>query len=326
MANALYWIFLCCISLASHPGFGADLIRNVKTIVLPFAPGAYNASIIAWEEGYLLAYRYDIYVTPVVNHQSQNFQYIGLVRLDKEFNPLDRGKICVELGNRSYDPRLVRVGDAIYLIYCSARPEDINSISSSQLCLTRVHSQGGYFTVDPPTVLSVAFQNHWEKNWVPFSYNDSLFLSYSIHPHRVILPKTSGACDFLFETEPSVIWDFGIIRGGTPAILVDGEYLAFFHSSVWNPAAGRYIYSMGAYTFSARPPFQLTRISSLPISHPDFYSTPTNELTNSHVIFPSGLIVNGSKIQVSYGENDGAIKVIEIEKNALFESLKLIKN
>jgi hypothetical protein len=70
---------------------------------------------------------------------------------------------------------------------------------------------------------------------------------------------------------------------------------------------------MGAYTFEAQPPFRLTRISSELFSHEDFFSTPKNGVTTSNVVFPVGLAIKDGVILVSYGENDAAIKVMEID-------------
>ena len=83
-----------------------------------------------------------------------------------------------------------------------------------------------------------------EKNWPMFEYNGTLLFITSIQPLRVIVPvphpnealyqKTginfghtvsfSGATDYC--------WNFGTARGGTPALRVGDEYLAFFHSNV----------------------------------------------------------------------------------------------
>lgn len=311
-----------------------DLIRNIHKVVLPKNLNSfiYNGSIIQYGEGYLLAYRYDIYRTPtkenlqhnVTSPQSKHFpyfqQYICLVQLNKNFQVVDKKPyFCSELGNRSYDPRLVYIADELFLIYTCARSEDIDSLRSSWMCTSKVHSDGKGFKCDPPLPLQLEPHTQFEKNWVPFDYNRTLHLGYTINPHVVLSSSPEGNCSIIHKTSPSISKDFGIIRGGTPAILVDGEYLAFFHS-VLNG-----VYSMAAYTFEASPPFHLTRISPQVITHPDFYSTPkSNPISSYNVVFPAGIVADGDRIIVSYGENDVAVKVVEFDKKLLIKSLQPI--
>lgn len=40
-----------------------------------------------------------------------------------------------------------------------------------------------------------------------------------------------GLCTSFVKSEMKYQWKWGVLRGGTRAELVDGEYLAFFHSS-----------------------------------------------------------------------------------------------
>jgi hypothetical protein len=122
---------------------------------------------------------------------------------------------------------------------------------------------------------------------------------------------------------------WGIPRGGTPAILIDGEYLSFFHSS-FEDEKGIIWYIMGAYTFASVPPFQMTRISPCPFLFKGIYSTPHGEIANPKIrsIYPAGLIYERRDgrdvIAVSCGENDSAIKIISMDKQALFSSLQTI--
>lgn len=69
----------------------------------------------------------------------------------------------------------------------------------------------------------------------------------------------------IYLSNTYIRWEFGAPRGGTPALLVNGEYLAFFHSKkrVFKHGTTSKIgtYFMGAYTFSSEPPFMLLRAS-----------------------------------------------------------------
>lgn len=66
-----------------------------------------------------------------------------------------------------------------------------------------------------------------EKNWSPFTYNSTSFFVYSISPvHRIVGTASRGFepgneqgqdVVFAYETPNEVQWDWGELRGGTPA-------------------------------------------------------------------------------------------------------------
>lgn len=297
-----------------------EFIEKIYTIDLGLQ-FAYNAGFIEYEDGYLMAFRFDTLKMPVAQNLKDFHNHIGLVQLDANFTPIKKWNFCKILGNHAYDPRLIRVGSTIYILYTSSAPKDPHPWISSGICIAEVQKIADELCTGFPKPLRVPFQRTWEKNWVPFTYQNKLVLSYSINPHVTVIPNLqSGFCSPLSTANSSLIWDYGPIRGGTPAILVDGEYLAFFHSPTHEPNRGNHTYHVGAYTFLPDPPFTLTRISSHPFYHPDFYSvdSPVNP---SHIIFPSGIVMKGNKILVSYGEKDACIKVMEIDKEKLFKSL-----
>ena len=112
----------------------------------------------------------------------------------------------------------------------------------------------------PPEIVTVDYQYRllplffvgirWviHKNWSPFVYNGSVCLIETINPLRVLqsftpttlegtggkLPELGGELEgvLLSHAEPAAIdWDYGDLRGGTPAKLIDDDhYLLFFHS------------------------------------------------------------------------------------------------
>ena len=110
-------------------------------------------------------------------------------------------------------------------------------------------------------------------------------------------------------------------------MLIDGEYLAFFHSSTYMSTVhskGRVIqhYFMGAYTFAAEPPFELTRISPEPIVGKDFYKG--REYTTwkpLRVVFPCGFVFNDRFIWIAYGRQDHEVWIAKLDKKKLFDSL-----
>lgn len=171
-------------------------------------------------------------------------------------------------------------------------------------------------------------QSRWEKNWVPFIYEDKLLLAYSIVPHRILRPILgTKTCLPAFSSVGLIQWAWGVLRGGTQAFLVDGEYLSFFHSST-NMASvhseGKVIphYFMGAYTFSASPPFEITRISKEPIVGKNFYDGPAYKTWKPlRVVFPGGFVFDDHFIWVVYGRQDHELWVAKLDKKGLLNSL-----
>lgn len=310
--------------LANQPRLSKDtFIEDIIEIKIPGLKGAYNPSFIDFEDGYLMAFRYDTYKHPIALHLGDFYQYIGIVLLDKNFNPKGPWQPCI--GNRTYDPRLLKIDDTIYMIFASASPSDPNSNLSSRLNLCTINYSEDGISIFNLNALNVSFQKKWEKNWVIFNYNHQILLEYEISPHVVLQPSLlNGSCiELIFDDNTKIIkWPFGIIRGGTPALLVDGKYLGFFHSSQVDPYTRKYTYYVGAYTFLNAPPFTIDQVSATPFFHPDFYSTPKNAKTHSRVVFPGGFVVKKDKIYLCYGENDDAIKIMVLDKKGLFDSMR----
>jgi len=148
-----------------------------------------------------------------------------------------------------------------------------------------------------------------EKNWAWFSHKGDLHFIYQTNPHVVV--ATSGtSIKAKYETKFESPWRHGDLRGGTnPVQISDTEYLAFFHSSLpWKtiPKYGeRRRYFMGAYTFEAKPPFKVTRITPQPLLTGCEYE-PTIPGSPA-VVFPCGLVMEPSgSLYVTYGVNDCA--------------------
>lgn len=316
----LFSLLTTAVSFASQSQDADDFIEEIFEVKIPGFAGAYNASIIEYEEGYLMAFRTDACIPPIYLHFEDYYQYIGIIRLDENFQPKGSPYLC--LGNRTYDPRLLDIDGTIYLIFASAGQTDCHSLMSSHLNMCTVHPATDAIVVQNVVELDAPCRQKWEKNWVPFVYKNKMHLAYTIVPHLVLRPSVlDGACEVVSNHYTYLHWPFGIIRGGTPALLVDGHYLAFFHSSISLNGTECMNYSIGAYTYSANPPFNILRSSVKPFSHPDFYSTERSIYTPSNVLFPGGFVVKDEKIYLCYGENDAVIKIMVLNKKALYKSL-----
>ena len=93
-----------------------DFVLETKKIEIPGFPGAFNPSIIRWNDSLLMCFR-------VRNQKLVSTFEIGLVLLDDQFNPicpaqiLDLRSISPNKHTKEQDPKLVCVGGQLYLIY-----------------------------------------------------------------------------------------------------------------------------------------------------------------------------------------------------------------
>lgn len=158
-----------------------------------------------------------------------------------------------------------------------------------------------------------------EKNWTWFEHADevgsfsTMHYVYSISPHVVVSTIAQMA-------QNRIPWQYGEPRGGTPPVRVGDEYISFFHSSLpWQPPKRRYF--MGAYTFSAKPPFEPLRSTRAPLligSEQDMRS-----LNSPLVVFPCGALKDKDDGEwlVTFGLNDEHCAWIRIPDDALQERL-----
>ena len=302
-----------------------DFVLETKRIRFAQFPDAFNPSITRWKGQLSMCFRT---YHPITRSTNQ----IGLVYLDENFDPAGEPRFLKFQAADPYclfkrqDPRLFAIGDRLYAVYNNAINNEVR-----RMLVTEIVSDGENFIAQPAECF-IHFEGETglrsEKNWVPFVYQDHLNLAYSLVPHRILTPVFgTESCRTAFLTHPSVKWNWGVLRGGTPALLEGGEYLAFFHSSksmATQHSKGKNIphYFMGAYTFSAEPPFAITRISSRPIIGKKFYKGKSYKTWKPlHVVFPGGYISDENYLWILYGRQDHEIWVAKLDKNAFFNSL-----
>lgn len=161
-----------------------------------------------------------------------------------------------------------------------------------------------------------------DKNFVPFSVDKSLYYSYLDSPRIILAPDGN-----VIIPEQSATWDYGSIRGGTPAIPYDnGKFISFFHSSLivgdCQTLAGQRVYFMGAYTFSCSGNFKIEKMTRTPLMKGCIEMSGVPRPTNAFVVFPVGVIDEPDHYVVSYGYNDVNTRIIRVSKKLLNKELK----
>jgi|SRR6056300_729550 len=122
--------------------------------------------------------------------------------------------ICAE------DPRLVSVGDKLYVIFIANSP-----VGGQRSCIW-MHEHGTN-DIKPLLINGMGFI---EKNWAPFDYNGKLMFVYNYDPVIILDCDTnSGYCK---ECKGSLPFNTSatFIRGGSNLLKIGNEYIGFAHS------------------------------------------------------------------------------------------------
>ncbi|HSX38522.1 MAG TPA: hypothetical protein VLE95_06800 [Chlamydiales bacterium] len=314
------------ISFADAQG----IVLSVQNIDIPGVFAPYNGSLIQYEKRNYLFFRYDI---PLINNGRIPFHtYIGCVEMDARFQPTTPFFTLDTQSSFSEDPRACIIDDQCYLVY-NDRVEAHRKKRGVQLGIVDLENQ----KLD----LVCRFETRKfaiEKNWMLFAPDDkNLHFIYTVSPYEVCkISSSNQLIEVVAENQRTQLntadWEdtWGVPRGGTPPVLIDGEYLVFFHS-MFQDNFGFNWYVMGAYTFEPFSPYRIKKISPYPILFKGIFSSSHRNTANPKIrsIYPAGFISgqqNGKEtIYLSCGENDSAIKIVTFDKEALLGSLKPLK-
>lgn len=227
-----------------------------------------------------------------------------------------------ELGGlRSHeDPRLNLRGDSLE-IWCASRSLAHQTGPIRQEIL-RLNKSLDVEHIVVPTHFgndSVPYQ----KNWSPVAGSDK-FVYWLNGKHIVsdLFDQTKT-----YESK-GLSWEFGEIHLGTPSLQMGGTFLAFFQSSreddflKTQTESGAYNsrYFLGAYEFSAIPPYEILRWTPNPLL--------IGSLNNPHrtgspaCLFPSGMIIEEDNILLSLGINHAGWAIVRFDRKALVSRLE----
>jgi predicted GH43/DUF377 family glycosyl hydrolase len=272
-----------------------------------------------------------------------NFQYfeLGVEQCDTKVNHSKIG--LSECGNdlneviRGQDPRFYIVNET-----------DAFVLYSDQISFVgRYHQKLAWLKYDCSGVKKLTITNVWnqinspidnkgmQKNWVPFMWNRTVHMVQYLNPLTVLqlTSQVSGHDHLLPAWETSVVnvcdqrlsdyWNYGEIRGGTPAYLHNGSYLTFFHSVSCASIFKTYVY--GALTFSRDPPFRVEKITPFPIADYWSYQGEWNRFMQTrridYVLFPMNFQIFDDQINLSLGRQDDEGWIYEISYKELSETM-----
>lgn len=336
-------VFSSCVNIDN---LDIGLVKGIKKIKIPGYESTLNPSICVYKNQLVLTCRY-------ISEKDKTISYIVFTKLDKDFNVIAKPQILnlrkdfPHIPSRTEDARLFVLKDKLFIIYNdNMTPKNTIHISLSlaekrSMYIAEVIDENGVFQIKGKPCHLSYFNNRYysEKNWVPFVYENTIYMVYQMNPHTIL------KLDNLYEKEQDTLkskytimqanastemlnlnhYNWPLIRGGTPALLFDDYYLSFFHtgnkvnSSV---AEDKYHYFMGAYLFEKKPPFSIKAISKHPIVGPLMYTS--DKETEKKVIYPIGFLYDDSYFYVFCGKDDCEVILILLDRKKTLESLQFI--
>jgi predicted GH43/DUF377 family glycosyl hydrolase len=312
-------------------------VRDIPLDKLRQAPFLFNGGIFQYQNQNYMVYRANWTM-----HKCKIF----ICKMDKSWNPTgvnweikvpilnnlfeDPRFICIagkpyiaisqiNLDNNCQFQGLIKLNDKLmYESYLKINYGDNWTIAEKQEINKDEHVH--YINFAPPMT--------FEKNWCFFSESDVPCFIYRTQPVTILAKLNDKfVLDRDYSDSRHFNWPFGEIRGGAPAIKVDGIYYHFFHSSAFadpysqteENGVGR-IYYMGCYTFQfENDEFKLLSQSRIPLEMGD-YTQPV-ELWRNAAVFPCGVVFEDGKFIISYGWADYKLKLLTIDKKELIDLL-----
>ena len=197
---------------------------------------------------------------------------------------------------------------------CSWRILDEKNVKMQQDIL-KIYEDNETYQVKEITTPDFGFNltPNAEKNWCPIE-DTNLFIYSSYNKHIIF-----DLINKMKHESKGISWEFGEIRGGTPAIKYKDHYITFMHSSsvINNLNLDlQYFYPLkyflGVYKFSMAHPYKIISHSSRPILEGSFAGKST--VGSPAVIFPCGAIYDelNENFLITFGINDCASGWVKI--------------
>jgi predicted GH43/DUF377 family glycosyl hydrolase len=231
--------------------------------------------------------------------------------LDQNYNVIKDSYYDLDMKNCA-DPRILwNEKDQLILFYASIDEVGFEK-EHIRGCVIMDNRNNGNFVNSSSFRVSPHELEGRQKNWMPFNYNDKIYLIASVCPHIIYELQDGENCNKICHTEWKSPWLIKEpLRGNTNAVLLpDGNYLATFHTSVHHNNIRHY--DNGCYLFSGKPPFNVLKCANrtyLPAEAAcEKHFRRENEIVCN---FPLGMIYEKNKVIISYGDNDSSVKIAE---------------
>jgi predicted GH43/DUF377 family glycosyl hydrolase len=215
------------------------------------------------------------------------------------------------------DPRIVRIGDTIYLIYVAFDGANPPGVALSSIATQDFLAKHWHWT--PPRLISRPGQI--QKNWVifPEKIRGKYAVLHGISPDvkieyveslddlghgNYIESLVSHGGGGYVQPDRRNQWD-NIIRGvGAPPLRTDRGWLVFYHAMDYRDPGK---YKVGVMLLDLRHPEKVMRRADQPILEPEM--TYENDGNKSGVVYVCGSVIKDGTLLVYYGASDHTVAV-----------------
>ncbi len=318
-----------------------EIFFSVKKVDIPRHKNAYNPSIVATKEGYILFFRYDE-TNEHFFHQKKfgGCTYIGYCHLSKELDVVSKPRFLDLKSAYAEDPRAISYGGKIYVFY-----NDIDFQDSLKRKMKIAVLEQESLKVETLYFIPGG-KRKVEKNWTPVVFNEgekqrlgfiysfddlSLFTIDFVEKKIVVEPygteKMGGNYPFAWLKK------YGFLRGGAPVFYAEDRFWAFFHSyfKIKTPVSNYedrkdFFYVGGLVTFTIKPSIHFDKISRFPLLYEGAFSTKRVRCFDKMVIYPSGCVYDKESrvVLLAVGENDSGIKLLKADLDLLKKSMEKV--
>jgi FkbM family methyltransferase len=282
--------------------------RRIDTAKMLPAEYQFNNSIIRFGERLLMAYRL---------HWSG--ARIVLAELDEQFRPVRNWKLPLTKGSSQEDPRLWIYRGQLHVSYSAVK--STGGAIATDVCYARLEPNGNDWRVAEEFAPVYEHRDHWEKNWGFFEHGGELLCLYSIKmgdtPFR-ILRVDGERTELVAEHNCAFGHKAGMLHGGAPPVLHQGEYYCWYHRRLG--ATSDKVYSIDLMTFEARYPFRPARHIPAPLLLPAKSDRPGPKVP--HAVFPGGAYLERNAWNVSFGYYDKWSELARWDFNHIEDALQ----
>lgn len=296
--------------------FASSIAMKAESFNGDLSTGFDDDSISNW--GLDASYPLDLVNDKMLSHKGFNTGWTDICEPQPAFNDEEK-TLFRKIVDGPEDPKLLEIpagkkneGTSFGLTFSSFPPASLITRKDCKWDEEAVMQM--YLAPDGPSLVSQTMSQgvklncgdpyETEKNWIAFHHENKLYYIYSVEPHVVVhVRKEDGSCVKQYETSSTFMSQvakrvFAVRGSATASQLNENEYLALMHT--YDPSYG---YDTVAYTFQAKPPFAVIRISK-----------PLSLQRNS---FPSSLSITSNKILIGYGESDERSRVLVMSHDHL---------
>ncbi len=292
----------------------------------------FNPTIMDVQDRYVLCYR--------VVDPAGNLRRLATCQLDREFSPIAGTVTALSdiiefaapdvLNERARtwhaDPRLFKLFGKIFVSW-----NDGNNKPTNNQFLLELTPDGLRPAGKAREIIVKPRRHRIEKNWAFVEHEGSIWCIYSMSPLIVAQVDMSGESQIVCDRVTQLGWGnsyeggFGQIRNGGQPSLVDGKFLAICHSS--HKGLNGRVYEVCATEISASPDFAVETYTKRPIRVLDHArSSFKMEKLNPNVasvVYPSGNLVEGQRLVISYGINDERAAVSIMPLSYVYRQFKV---